>query len=52
MSRTAAFFMTIALWAVLNYFFDNNLESWKIWFHQAWAIAFFNINYYYFFQER
>jgi hypothetical protein len=52
MSRTTAFFLTVTLWGLLNYFFDNNLEAWKILFHQALAIASFNITYYYCWQER
>lgn len=52
MTRTWSCVMTIVMWGVFNYFFDNNVESWKTLFNQAWAVAFCNINYYYFFQER
>lgn len=52
MSRTTCFFLTIALWGVLNIFFDNTIQAWKILAYQAWAIASFNVIYYYCWQEK
>lgn len=47
MTRVWFFFWWVFCGIAINYFFDNNVESWKILFHQTTSIAIFSLCYWY-----